>query len=116
LLNLRQRESNLAILREFEAAMSLKRESDRIEKVEQDMAKQRAIETMRMEFANLQRRQKREIDSCSEFASHRVRLMERSRDAELLSVRLICDGLTVILSEAHIGKLTKSKRRDPLGR
>jgi hypothetical protein len=108
LLDLREREANLAILREFEEARALKREADRIEKFEQDVAKHRAVETMRIEFANLQRRQKRELDSCSEFADHRVRLMEKSRDAELLSIHLICERLTAILNEPHIRKLTTS--------
>jgi hypothetical protein len=98
LLSLRMAEKNTAIAKQFQSAMNLKAEADRLEKAEAEMAHQRAIATMKTEFRNLEAKQKREMEGVLQHAQRIVELMERERDAELRPMQQITQRLTQLAS------------------
>jgi hypothetical protein len=94
LIFLRNSERNLAMFQEFDRARRVKAEADMLQKLEEALAKQRAIVAMKSEFHTLKIRQKREMDCLLEYSKQRQARLEQERNVALLPMEQIVHRLS----------------------
>jgi hypothetical protein len=102
LINLRFTERQLALMKQFEKAKMLRGEAERKEKDEASCGRQRAIATMKIEFENMDARQKREMECLLLNSKRHMEVTEAERDKELKPLQILVERLTPQASPAKI--------------
>jgi hypothetical protein len=104
----RRYQQQFAALREFQQALQMKTEAERLERQEAIVARERAIATMQLEYDTLIARQNRELECFHAFTDRVVKTLEKDRDRDLAPIGLIRDRLSAFLST----KPRRERRKD----
>jgi hypothetical protein len=116
---LRRAEQNLAALCQFESALLMQKEAERVEKIETAKARERAVAAMRIDYDNLIVQQQKEIDAMREYRKRQTILLEKERDTEIEPLEMIAVRLEEQMNSKPMNerkknlKLTESKSLTP---
>jgi hypothetical protein len=107
LILLRTTERRLAILRQFDRAKRLKLEADKLERTELLQAQRRAIDAMKLEYANMESRHERQLFGLQGFRDRSREELEQQRDAVLEPLQLIIARLSAIAEKPALPERRK---------
>jgi hypothetical protein len=102
LIAMRNSEHHLAVMKQFDRAVILKKESDRVEREEVDQCRARAIAAMKIEFDNLDAKQKREMECLLDNSKRHKEVNEGERDRALRPFDLLIERLNPVANPKRI--------------
>jgi hypothetical protein len=104
LLGLRASERNLAVAGDFEGAKVLKKQADRLERMETDRAQQRAREAMELAFQQMLERQSKECEAHQRL-KHKVTCQAQGMiDSELTPMKMAIKKLEVLQNHKPVSR------------
>lgn len=89
LLQLRQIEQKYAIAKLFARAQEIKNQADQLQREETRAAREKAVAAMKMQFAGIEARQKKEMDCLLQHRKRSIELLELERDKQVKPMAMV---------------------------
>lgn len=93
LLQLREIEQKLIAQKHFDRAQMVKRQADALQKEETALAKERIQNTMKIQFASMEMRHKRETECAIQRGHRLIENLEHERDRQIVPLGLVVNRL-----------------------